>query len=154
MFPGISTTINVNGASGSYTWNYNGTTISNTSASLPVNVDELGTYYVTVVDENGCSGTSASITIRDSVTSTLFIYPNPTNNGQFNVRYYSNSNQGGRTINVFDSKGSRVYSNTFTIFGAYTNMPVNLSNLSKGVYTVELAERSGKRIKTGRVLVL
>ena len=154
LFPGISTTINVNGASGSYTWNYNGSTIGNTSSSLPVNVDELGTYNVTVVDENGCEGSSSSITIRDSVTSTLFIYPNPTNNGQFNVRYYSNSNQGGRTINVFDSKGSRVYSNTFSIFGAYTNMPVNLSNLSKGVYTVELAERSGKRIKTGRILVL
>lgn len=155
LFPGLTTTLSVAtspNAAESVTWMYDGSVVG-TQANLPVDVDHLGEYYAVVEDVNGCMATSASYTIRDSVTATLFIYPSPAPNGQFNVRYHSITNQGGRTLNVFDSKGARVYTKIYTVFGPYTNMPVNLSNLSKGIYTVELADRSGKRIKTGRVLI-
>ncbi|MFZ1528676.1 MAG: GEVED domain-containing protein [Ferruginibacter sp.] len=154
LFPGLTTTLGVSSTTtaSAYTWYLNGVPVSGANAStLPVTVDGLGTYSVMVEDVNGCSATSAGISIRDSVSDILYVYPSPSN-GPFNVRYYSNTT-GARTLNVFDNKGARVYTKLYTITGPYTNMPVDIVNLSRGIYTVELADRNGKRIKTGRILI-
>ncbi len=154
LFPGLTTTLGVSSSTTAsvYTWYLDGAPVSGaTAATLPVNVDGLGTYTVMVEDVNGCTNTSAGLTIRDSVSDILYVYPSPSN-GAFNVRYYSNTT-GARSLNVYDNKGARIYTKLYTITGPYTNLPVDIPNLSRGIYTVELADRNGKRIKTGRILI-
>ncbi len=154
LFPGLTTTlaaaVSPNAAS-TYTWYAGGVPVTGTANTLPLTVDQLGTYSVEVEDINGCMGSSNSIVIKDSVSDILYVYPSPSN-GPFNVRYYSNTT-GARSLNVYDNKGARIYTKLYTITGPYTNMPVEIPNLSRGIYSVELADRNGKRIKTGRVLI-
>ncbi|MCP9749438.1 GEVED domain-containing protein [Ferruginibacter sp. HRS2-29] len=163
VFPGITTSVVVAvnpapSASTTYTWFKNGVQIAgattNTIAGL--DVDDLGTYTVRVTDGNGCTSTSNAVTIVDSATTKLFIYPNPSN-GQFHVRYHdlntSPTFQGPRTLTIYDAKGARVFWKTYSITAPYADMFVDLSNNGKGIYTVDLTDFNGNRIKTGRVLI-
>ena len=120
-----------------------------------VDVDGLGVYTAAVIDSNGCTSTSSSITIRDAPNDILFIYPSP-NTGQFQVRYFSGSgnNPLPRVLNVYDNKGIRVFTKTYTINVPYTRLEVDLSNHGKGIYNVELSDANGRRLKTGRVIIL
>lgn len=163
VFPSLTTSVvvAVNPAptnATTYVWTYNGSVLAGatTNTVTGIGVDALGTYSVKVTDGNGCSATSASITIRDSATTKLFIYPNPSN-GQFHVRYHdvntSPTFQGPRTLTIYDNKGARVYWKTYPITAPYADMFVDLSNHVKGIYTVDLTDFNGNRIKTGRVLI-
>jgi len=163
VFPGITTSVvvAVNPAptnATTYVWTYNGSVLAGatTNTVTGIGVDALGTYSVKVTDGNGCSSTSASITIKDSATTKLFIYPNPSN-GQFHVRYHDKNTsptfQGPRTLTIYDSKGARVYWKTYPITAPYADMFVDLSNHGKGIYTVDLTDFNGNRIETGRVLI-
>lgn len=138
-----------------YVWYKNGVVVAGaTTNTLVVGVDDLGTYTVRVNDVNTCGGTSNSIVVSSKQSDVLFIYPSP-NTGSFQVRFYSapGNNPLPRILNVFDSKGSRVYSQTYTIAAPYMQMNVNLSAYSKGIYSVEVSDRNGNRLKTGRVIV-
>lgn len=138
-----------------YTWYKNGTVVNGaTGNSLVVGVDDLGDYTVQVNDVNTCGGTSNSITVSSKQSDMLFIYPSP-NTGRFQVRYYSapGNNPLPRVLNVFDSKGSRIYSQSYTIGAPYTQMNVDLSAFSKGIYSVEVSDRNGNRLQTGRVII-
>jgi len=156
LFPGLRTLLTAssspNGAS--YLWTLNGGAISTaTGSSWQVDVDGQGVYAVRVTDVNGCVNTTNTVTIGDSVSKKLFIYPSP-NNGQFQVRYYSvKGNQLARSLTVFDSKGSKVYSALIPINRPYGRMDVDLRNIGAGIYTVELSDANGKRINTGSVVV-
>jgi hypothetical protein len=120
---------------------------------LQLNVDQMGTYNVKVTDVNGCSATSSTVNIADSLTSIMFIYPSP-NTGQFQVRYYSGANNVvPRVLNIYDAKGARVYTKYYTINRPYDRMDVDMRNHGKGIYMVELGDRNGARIKTGRVVI-
>ena len=140
----------------SFVWYKNNTLLpSVTSSNLPITVDDFGEYYVVATNVNtGCSGTSNRVTVMDSVSNTLFIYPNP-NKGTFQVRYY---NQGGasvdRTINVYDERGARVFSRKYTFSGVYGRMDVVLDGITaSGTYFVDLRDASGKRLANGKVVV-
>ena len=157
LYPGISTTITptVSPAGATYQWFKNGVAIPGaTTATLTVDVDGLGDYSVSVVDVNGCAGSSASISITAAPNDIMFIYPSP-NTGQFQVRYQSPAGSVvPRFITVYDSKGARVYSRRYIVNVPYGRMDVDLKNHGKGVYRVELGDHNGTRIKTGNVLVL
>jgi len=159
IYPGQTTTLTAAvspNAAATYTWFRDGVVVAGATANtLVVNVDGLGVYTVRVNDVNGCSGTSASITIKDAANDILFIYPSP-NTGQFQVRYFSElgSTVYPRTVNVYDSKGTRVFTKAYSINSPYTRIDVDLKNHAKGIYSVELTDYNGNRIKTGRVLVL
>ncbi|RYY69790.1 MAG: T9SS type A sorting domain-containing protein, partial [Chitinophagaceae bacterium] len=81
--------------------------------------------------------------------------PSP-NSGLFQIRYYSapGNTPLPRFVNVYDSKGARVYSQVYSVASPYSRMDVNMTNFQKGIYQVELADRNGVRIKTGRVVIL
>ena len=81
----------------------------------------------------------------------MFIYPNPSS-GSFQVRYFSSSNT-ARTLNIYDSKGARVFQKAFTITSPYTKMDVNMDNAASDVYLVELRDADGNRIATGKVVI-
>jgi hypothetical protein len=161
LLPGLTTTITANvspvNTNYVYTWAYTGsgpaqTFIGNTH---PVNLSSSGTYTVTVADGSNltCKSRDTSITITDSASSKLFIYPSP-NNGQFNVAYY---NAGGGTtkqiVTIVSSKGEKVYSKETTVNQAYQIIDVDLRRHGAGVYYIILSDTNGKKIKTGEVLV-
>ena len=161
LFPGLTTTLTANvtpNAAATYAWYRNGVLVPGASArTLVVNINQLGSYYARVTDVNTCSGQSNTVVISDSSNDRLFIYPNP-NNGMFQIRYYRDPNTNtadnfDRVVNIFDSKGARIYSKRMAIVGPYTMMSVDLSNLGKGVYHVDVVTSSGERLKTGSVLV-
>ena len=160
IYPGQTTTLAVASSTtvsaGGYQWYRNGVAIPGATANtLVVDVDGLGTYTVTANDVNACgSANTPSITITEAANDILFIYPSP-NSGQFQVRYYSQAGNTvlPRSLNIYDNKGARVYSKQYAVTVPYTRMDVDLSNLSAGLYQVELLDRNGARIKTGKVLI-
>jgi subtilisin-like proprotein convertase family protein len=166
LFPGLISTLTAAvspNAAINYTWYRNGILIPNAITNRTVvNVDQLGTYTVAVTDVNGCSavaGTStpASIVISDSVnTDRLFIYPSP-NNGNFQVRYYtdlSNGSPAPAAVNVYDEKGSLVFSQAYKIGSGYQPMNVSISPAhGRGIYRVDVIDTRGNRIKTGSVVI-
>jgi subtilisin-like proprotein convertase family protein len=158
LLPGLKTTMTSTSfpAAASYNWLKNGLAVANaTTGSLTIDVDGIGNYTLKVQDVNGCVNTSAVLAITDSVSGKLFIYPNP-NSGQFQVRYYSALNNTGlpRGINVFDARGKRVLTKSYSITAPYARMDVNLTNLSTGIYWVEVVDGEGNRLAIGRAEVL
>lgn len=156
LLPGLSTTLKVSAspAAASYIWYRNNVSIlSATSDILLVDIDKLGDYKVAVVDKNGCSNTSKVISISDSVSGKLFIFPNP-NTGQFQIRYYSVAgNVLPRILVLYDAKGALVYNKKFTIGKSYDKMDVDLNKFSKGLYFVDLLDAAGHRLASGKVVV-
>jgi hypothetical protein len=158
LFPGLKTTLSstVSPAASSYTWLRNGNAVANSNAgSLVVDIDGLGDYSLRVTDVNGCSNTSNIVSITDSVSGKVFIYPNP-NSGQFQVRYYSLINNTGlpRGINVYDARGKRVVTRTYSITAPYARMDIDLRNHGTGVYWIEVVDVNGNRLAMGRAEVL
>jgi hypothetical protein len=141
---------------GNYTfqWFRNGNVVPGaTGAVLPVNVDGFGEYRVVATDANGCSNTSNRLSIADSASNLLFVYPNPSS-GQFVVRYYSSVNTTTAfTLNVYDAKGRRVYSRLYPIGRPYDRMDVNLGNAAGGTYLVELRDAKGNRLGSSAVII-
>ena len=161
LFPGLRTTmfstVTPAASSGGYVWLRNGVQVpgSANSSSLLVSVDGLGDYTLRVTDVNGCTNTSNLVTITDSVSGRVFIYPNP-NSGQFQVRYHSIINNTGlpRGINVYDARGKRVATQTYSISAPYARMDVDLRNHSTGVYWIEVVDVNGNRLAMGRADVM
>lgn len=158
VFPGQTVTLTASTTSGtgsSYQWYYAGVPISGATASTyVVDVDHAGDYTVVVTNSNGCvTSLSSSFTVGYTESTNLWIYPSP-NTGVFQVRYYNQSTNTPRFVNIYDNKGSRVWVSKYTIGIGYTRMDVDLRKFGKGTYTVELTDRNGDRIKVGRVLVL
>ena len=158
--PNLTTTITANvtpNPAATYTFFRNGVAVPNTTGNkLLVNVDNLGSYTVSVNDVNGCNGVSSELVISDTANSTLFIYPSPTS-GPFQVRYFGLNPlaEVPGLINIYDSRGVRVLSKSYSVIrNAYTRLDVDLTNYSRGLYRVELIDSKGNRIKTGSVLVL
>ena len=157
LFPGLRTTLSSTvspNAAATYTWLRNGATVSGaTTGTVGVDVDGLGDYRLRVTDINGCTNTSNTITIKDSVSGRCFIYPNPTS-GKFQVRYYSVANNVlPRTLTVFDAKGDRVFTQYYTIGRPYDRMDVDMRAYGKGLYWVEIGDLNGNRLTMCRVVV-
>jgi len=158
LFPGLKTTLfsTVAPAAATYTWLKGGVVVPGaTGSSYLVTVDGLGDYTLRVTDVNGCTNTSNLVSLTDSASGRVFIYPTP-NAGQFQVRYYSiiNNTNLPRGINVFDARGKRVLTQQYSIQAPYQRMDVDLRNLGTGVYWVEVVDVAGNRLAIGRTEVL
>jgi subtilisin-like proprotein convertase family protein len=164
VIPGSTVTLTAavspNGAA-SYQWYNNGVAVAGaTNNTLVVGIDGIGSYTVKVTDANGCTNgaqasTPGSIVVTTTATTQLFIYPSP-NTGKFQVRYFNDLNDGPNgpaILNVYDSKGSRVFTRRYVLGPGYQSMAVDLASHGKGVYRVDLLNTNGERIKTGNVLV-
>lgn len=157
LLPGNISTLSVasNPAGATYDWIRNELPFDgSTTSSFDATIDDQGIYKVTVTDINGCIGTSNAIEISDSVSTALFIYPNPTENNRFSVSHYSlKGNTLARILTIYDSKGALVYKQTYNINTPYQRMEVDFSGFSKGIYFVNLLDRFAKRIAGGKVIV-
>jgi hypothetical protein len=160
LLPGRSVTLKatVTPATGfTFVWRKDGVIIPNTSDSLVVTVEDVGSYTVEAADAGGfCNRTSDALVITDSITNTVFIWPNP-NNGNFTVSYYNylrNTNQVmNNNITVFDSRGARIYSKNYAVNRGYNLMKVDLRNVASGAYFVVLRDGYGNRIASAGVFI-
>ncbi len=158
LLPNLTTTItaSVTPASG-YTlaWTRNGSPISIAGNSHLVNVNGMGVYTV-VATIGSCTSAPVSITIADSVSNNLYIFPSP-NDGRFTVSYYSQgastSNQTKQKLVIFASEGKQVYNKDLIVNQPYQLHQIDLRRNGMGVYVVVLSDANGKRIKTGKVVV-
>ncbi len=143
-----------------YTWRKNGTTIPNTLAatSIPIAVDDAGSYQVSIVDPtSGCVALS-NVVVTDALTSDnllggrVFVFPNPVRN-IVTVRYNtSTAATRGTTINLFDQKGSRVFSKAFGITGTNGRMDIDMTAYAAGTYMVYVMDANGNKLATGKVV--
>lgn len=157
LFPGLNTTLTATATPStglSYSWTRNGTTVSGaTTNMLQVKFSELGNYAVTATHISGCSATSSLLSISDSATTRLFIYPNP-NTGEFQVSYYNGSGTSTTYImTIYNSIGALVWKRSYTINNPYELIDVDLRKNGKGVYRVVISDRNGKKLATGGVVI-
>ncbi len=141
-------------------WRKDGSIISsnNNIDSLLVYVDQIGTYTVEAIDPNGfCSRVSNPLTVTDSVSGRIFIFPNPTSkNGNFTVSYYNKfapNKINKQTVSIFESHGARVFEKTFDVNGGYSRLNISVPNLSAGAYIVVLRDGYGNKLGAGTLFV-
>jgi hypothetical protein len=158
LLPGKTTTITatVTPATGFTTvWTWNGTPITAVGNAYTVDVNHLGTYTV-VATIGSCTSVPASITILDSASSKLWIYPSP-NDGRFTISYYSpgasSSNKTSQNITIYDSQGRTVLNKKYDVTQPYQLHHMDLRAFGTGVYYVVLREANGNKIKTGEVVI-
>ena len=115
-----------------------------------------GTYVYTYTNTSGCpSADTLHLTIFVPVVNNSFAYPNPSN-GKFWVRFDNNSNTSNpraRFVTVYDNKGNRLFTKEFGVVTPAGEIEIDMTYYSKGIYHVELADFSGKRIVTGKVVL-
>jgi hypothetical protein len=158
--PIVSTTITAsvvpNTGTITWAWKKDGTALPGiTGNSVVVDLNKLGTYEV-VATLGSCTSAPVSITISDSASSTLFIYPSP-NNGKFTISYYSpgasSTNKTKQQITIYDSKGRRVLSKEYEVAQPYQLHDIDMRTMGGGVYYVVLREANGNKIRTGEVVI-
>ncbi|MFN8289735.1 MAG: M36 family metallopeptidase [Chitinophagaceae bacterium] len=162
LLPGQITTLTASNSAStggviSNNWFLNNNQLSHTGTSLQVNVEQLGTYQVRVLETFAsgivCSAQSSPLVIDAKASDKLFIFPSP-NDGRFTVSYY---NSGGsntrRRIVVFDAKGANVYEQQFPITGPYTLLKIDLRTANRGIYIVAVGDAAGNKLAEGKVHV-
>ncbi len=141
--------------------NYNFLWTKNDIINLPTNrdriivlADEAGNYKVKVTAPSGCTATSTSVFVPSAVSQRLFISANP-NRGIFNVSFNNgNANLNGRVLNIYNNKGAKIFTQTYSNNVPFSNMRVNISQHAKGTYNVILNDATGKKLASGTVQIL
>ena len=133
-----------NGAS--YLWKYNNHTFNGDTLRIPnvngnIDVELIASINYTA-NNNVCSDTSwitiVSFVGIDQVQGTnVSLYPNPTV-GQLNVE----SAEAIREVAIFNTLGQQVLTN----YNLGNKGQMNLSNLSKGTYTMRIALQNGETV--------
>ncbi|MEO7445370.1 MAG: reprolysin-like metallopeptidase [Ferruginibacter sp.] len=156
--PGLTTTItaNVTPTTGYLlNWTYNGNPLAVNGNAYMVDVNHLGLYTVQATI-GSCISEVASVTIGDSASTRLFIYPSP-NDGRFTVSYYSPSasvtSTTTQTITIYDRFGRRVWNNKYLVSQPYQLHKIDMRRNSAGIYYIILTEANGNTIGTGEVVV-
>jgi hypothetical protein len=152
----ITANINPTAAGNTIVWLKDGVVINGavTNVLSGITVDQLGSYRARVTTTAGCTALSAPLVIKDSASDKLFIMANP-NNGQFKLRYYSNSISFGflRTVTIYDSKGALVYSKAIPVTAPYSIMDIDIRKAGKGLFHIVLGDDKGKSLAEGKVVV-
>ena len=141
----VVTFANTSTGATSYSWDFGDFT--NSSAMAPAHAYAAnGTYTVVLTAINGiCTSTvtfeiSIEVGMEETQAVNFEVYPNPATE-QVLVAFENNSTG---TLNILDATGRLVYTQTFNEAGSVV-LPVNVSMLSSGSYTVQLinAEQVG-----------
>ena len=83
-----------------------------------------------------------------SLEESFIVYPNP-NNGEFNIKLKSRSNQ-DINVEVFDIRGRSVLNKTYTNNGDF-NQSINLSDVQSGMYLINVND--GERKATKKIII-
>ena len=100
-----------------------------------------GQYSSLNICNNACVQTSIQ-----EIENELFLYPNPTYNGIFNVRLgFSTFNTA--TVEVFNFLGQQIFHNHRIKFSANSSIEINLADYLEGVYFVTVTTDKGNIYK-------
>ena len=83
-----------------------------------------------------------------SLEESFVVYPNP-NNGEFNIKLKSRSNQ-DINVEIFDIRGRSVLNKTYTNNGDF-NQNINLSDVQSGMYLINVND--GERKATKKIII-
>ncbi|HYV93663.1 MAG TPA: MopE-related protein, partial [Chitinophagales bacterium] len=143
-----------------YQWNKGGLQIFGQTNRL-FTATSTGDYTVTVTNDNGCSTTSAPVTVTSSCKGTetdLFspvvnLFPNPSN-GQFIVNMqFADDMSGEADIQIFNMLGQSVFLNRVAIVNGELFYQVNFdSKVAAGRYFVQVIV--GDKVYTGQIVYL
>ena len=163
LVPGRTTTLTASStppaAANGWSWTLNGSPIAGTGSTQVVNIDQLGSYQATVVDVNGCSNKSNALVIGAEATDKLWIYPNPTVNGAFQVRlYFAGDLAEQRVVTIYNPLGQVIESRALTLVrgsAPYQRMDFNLGGgaTAKGAYVIKVAHQFTGKVISGIILV-
>ncbi|HNJ10763.1 MAG TPA: M43 family zinc metalloprotease [Chitinophagales bacterium] len=151
-------TIYVSPANGvSYQWYFNNNTTAIATTSVPYYfATQEGNYKVQVSDNKGCKSDKSLdfgfvlSAIKNNATSIkLNIYPNP-NQGTFKIELSANKHSIYQ-VKLHTITGSEVWSDKFEVFKGLNSKSVEIKNLSKGIYLLNLNNEDG--IATYQLLV-
>jgi hypothetical protein len=122
-----------------------------------VNMDQMGNYTVRVVDVNGCVNTSNILAIGAEASDRLWIFPNPTNDGRFQVRwFYDGVTTERRKVSVFTMLGQKIAEREFDLGAGtpnYLRMDFDLSKAAPGTYVVKVLNQFHEEIKSGLLII-
>ncbi len=157
LIPGQTTTIaaaNPPGSGNTYSWFRNGIELTaQTGNSIQVNIVGVGNYTLKITSAIGCQSTSNTVTINESSSSKLFVYPNPSS-GKFQVRYFTDPNNlQPLQIAIYNSLGALIFSGKYTSFSSYSPMNIDLTKHGNGVYHLKMMNTDGKIIATETIIV-
>ena len=143
----VVTFTNTSTGATSYSWDFGDFT--NSSATAPAHAYAAnGTYTVVLTAINGnCTSTtsfeiSIEVGMQEATALNFMVYPNPAAE-QVLVAFENNS---AGTLNITDATGRLVYSTQITEVGSVL-LPVNVSELASGSYTVQLINANQVGIK-------
>jgi hypothetical protein len=143
----VVTFTNTSTGATAYSWDFGDFT--NSSAMAPAHAYAAnGTYTVVLTAINGnCTSTtsfeiSIEVGMEEATALNFMVYPNPATE-QVLVAFENNS---AGTLNITDATGRLVYSAQITEVGSVL-LPVNVSELAAGSYTVQLISDNQVGIK-------
>jgi hypothetical protein len=107
-------------------------------------------YRLKMVDVDGKVSYSNIVALLNAVKGfdIISIAPNPVVNNNFNLNVAS-AQSGKMDISIFDMQGRLVNRQSLNLIAGYNSMPVNVSNLSPGTYTIKsiIADEQSKVIR-------
>ncbi|NQV54083.1 MAG: T9SS type A sorting domain-containing protein [Flavobacteriales bacterium] len=135
---GFEITLDAGNEGGSFNW-------STGASSQSIQVDSGGAYTVVVIDGNGCSSAATVLVVEDACVGIqentfeagLSLFPNPTQ-GELNV-ILGSGRKGNTALRVLTSDGRVVLQHTFNA----DQTSLNLSDLSKGIYFIQVEQEGG-----------
>ena len=157
--PGVPAFLTVTSvpAGASYSWTLNGATITGANTNkVAADVNSatgLGTYRATVTDVNGCVNSSNNVTITAKTSTKLFIYPNPSSDGLFQVRLFTLALNDVRTVTIYNSQGDIVVKKLVSVANPYTPVSFDLRGAAPGVYFIHVTHRYNKNEEKGKLII-
>lgn len=136
-----------------------------TSETITRNTSSAGTYYIQVYGYNGASNASTCYKLRVNVGSTAFrlaeegllvpetdiainelvLYPNPARD--MATLAFNAAENGMVSLKLFDMLGKVYQVRTLEAEAGINKVDFNVSELSKGIYFVELTNQSDRQLK-------
>ena len=136
-----------------YKWYRNGNNIPGADNSVYVAGQNMGTYRVSISDDNSCFVFSNNLEIPTGVTGIedpnpfegVKIYPNPTT-GMFTIEM-NNNVFGELIIDIFTQNGSKALNIKFDKTTEHFSSEIDLSGQSKGMYLINLSIDKFRSVK-------
>ncbi len=120
-------------------WYHNGNLLN--SNLNYINNALSGTYWATISNSDGCHETSDTVYFQNTDINELYsnlnltIFPNPSNN-EITIEFNKENNC---NVNIIDVSGREIFT---TINKGNKQLKIDVSSLSKGIYTVQIMENN------------
>ncbi|MCY7410638.1 MAG: GEVED domain-containing protein [Chitinophagales bacterium] len=154
-FTGLDSTYNVDATAITLTGNPAGGIFSgagiNGNIFDPAIAGVGGPYEIiyTYTDSNGCTASDTQLVtvlffngiLIEEIFSSFSVYPNP-NDGKFFIELNSSSPKNNFTLSIYNLLGNEVYVKKYSSLPTQKNIWVDLSNLKKGNYLLQISSEN------------